>query len=112
MRREVRLAGFGGQGINVPSGAQTITITNTGTTPVTVTGLSFTGTGAGAFAFAPITFPVSLAAGASLPVSITFTPTGPGDVSAILNISTTEIGTRRWLAIQPAVWVQNPQSPS
>jgi hypothetical protein len=85
---------FGSQGINVASSAQTVTITNTGTTTVTVTGLSFSGTGAGAFAFAPITFPVSLAAGASLPVSITFTPTGPGDVSAILNISTTEIGTQ------------------
>src|SRR5690348_4948570 len=63
---------FGSQAVNVASGAQTITVTNTGTAAQTITSLSFTGAGAGAFTFAPITFPVTLQPGQSLPVNVTF----------------------------------------
>jgi FG-GAP-like repeat len=77
---------------NTTSPAQVVTLTNTGTMPVTFSGASIAGTNAASFGQTN-TCGSSLAGGATCNINVTFTPTTPGQPSAILNINDSAIGT-------------------
>ena len=59
-----------------PAATQTVQLRNDGTTPVTVTAISLAGTDASAFRLTGVTTPLSLAAGASIPVIFEVLTTG------------------------------------
>jgi hypothetical protein len=68
------------------SGTQTLTLTNTGGQPVAIGQVSFGGLDADRFALVG-TPPTVVAAGGSVPVEVTFTPTVAGAASATLTIT-------------------------
>ena len=78
---------FGTQIVGTSSAAQKVTVTNRGTGPVRIRGSSITGSTA--FNVTPSTA-FDLVAGASAELSVTFSPTAKGAVSATLNLSTDE----------------------
>jgi hypothetical protein len=79
------------------SAAQTVTLTNTGTGTLTVSNIAFAGTNASSFAQ---TSPcLSLTAGASCPIAITFTPSAPGSYSASLRVSDNEPSSPQTVAL-------------
>jgi len=59
-----------------PAVTQTVQLRNDGTTPVTVMAISLAGTDAAAFRLTGVTTPVSLVAGASMPVTVEVLTTG------------------------------------
>jgi hypothetical protein len=67
----------------------TDTIRNTGTVGITVTGASFSGVSASAFAYSGVTFPITLAPGASKLLTLCGTPAVRGDNLATLTVSGT-----------------------
>lgn len=62
-------------------------IENTGTSNLIVSGLSFTGSNIGDFSFSGISFPLTIAAGASNIFSVTFAPTAAGIRTATVEIT-------------------------
>jgi len=67
-----------------PSGVQTLTVTNKQSVPLNFSGVSVAGANSGDFA---ATQCATVAPNASCMVSVTFTPTGPGTRTAILNVA-------------------------
>src|SRR5580704_2263833 len=80
---------FGNVGIGSKS-HQTLTLTNTDSTPYTLTKVSSSG---GGFYFKSPTLPLTLAVGQSVSFAMTFQPTGVGDVSGSLSITSTKTET-------------------
>jgi outer membrane protein OmpA-like peptidoglycan-associated protein len=78
---------FGIVRVGTTSAAQTITVENTGSGALTITNIELTGGNTGDFAFTPTTFPITVAAGSSTPISVTFTPAAAGLRSTTLRIS-------------------------
>jgi probable HAF family extracellular repeat protein len=79
---------FGSQPLGTPSGAQSVTVTNQGNGPLDISSITVTGGSASEFAVVPaVTMPQTLAPGASLPISLVFTPAGAGPRSATLTIA-------------------------
>ena len=76
---------FATQVVGTTSSAQSVTLVNYGTKPLAITGISFTGADAGDFAQTN-TCGTSLAAGASCPISVTFTPTEFGGAVAAMTV--------------------------
>ncbi len=76
---------FPSQPVNVASSPMTVTVTNTGTSPLNITSFSLIGANAGDFSV--LTAPTSLAANASLNVSVVFTPSATGTRAATLQIN-------------------------
>jgi Abnormal spindle-like microcephaly-assoc'd, ASPM-SPD-2-Hydin len=80
---------FASQQVGTTSSAVTSTLANTGNAPLTISSLTMTGTNAGNFAatsncpLAPTTLPVS----GTCTVSVTFSPSGPGPMTASLSIA-------------------------
>ena len=66
---------FGSQPVNTTSQPQSVTIKNTGTADLHVSNITITGTNAADFAFSAVT-PITVAAGQSTSVAVTFTPSG------------------------------------
>ena len=99
---------FPAEALNVKSAAQTVTLTNSGTTAVSVTSTTISGD------FAKTgTCPVSLGAGKSCTLSVTFTPTAAGTrtgaltftlSSGVVTVALTGIGVSTmtgWLTVSP-----------
>jgi plastocyanin len=77
---------FGNQGVNTTSAAKTVTLKNN--SAVLITGIAVSITGANASSFVQKSLCTSsLAAGASCTISVTFTPTITGAVTATLSVS-------------------------
>jgi Abnormal spindle-like microcephaly-assoc'd, ASPM-SPD-2-Hydin/Beta-propeller repeat len=83
---------FGNQGIGTTSAAQTVTLKNTSTGAVNNIVVSITGASASLFAKTSAC-PATLAAGASCTISVTFTPTAIGIVSATLSVADSFAGS-------------------
>ncbi len=66
------------------NGTQTITLTNSGSAAVTISAGSVTGAG---FSASGLTFPMTVAAGASVPFTINFAPTAAGAVSGSVSVT-------------------------
>src|SRR5207253_2732975 len=77
---------FSTQAIGTTSVAKSVTLKNTGTTSLTINSIAITGTNAGDFAQTH-TCGISLAAGASCSISVTFKPTSSGTRTAALSIT-------------------------
>jgi len=77
---------FNGQTIGTTSSARTVTLTNTGVAVLTITGIVLTGTDASDFAQTN-TCPSSLAVNASCTISVTFTPSVSGSLSAAISLT-------------------------
>jgi Pro-kumamolisin, activation domain/Bacterial Ig-like domain (group 3)/Abnormal spindle-like microcephaly-assoc'd, ASPM-SPD-2-Hydin len=80
------------------SAAQTATLTNTGTTSLAITGVTLSGTNATSFSDTT-TCGTALAATASCTVSVSFSPTTAGTLTAILNISDNAAGSPQTVAL-------------
>lgn len=77
---------FGSVAVGTPA---TVTVTATAAADVTVTGISVTSSGPGVpFAVTPPTTPVTLAAGQTLSIPVTFTPPSPGGFTGSLTLTT------------------------
>ena len=100
---------FGNQNVGTPSSTQQVTLSNTGTAPLTISSIATTqssfsqtnscGTG--------------LAAGASCPINVTFTPSSLGPVSASLTVTDNASGsphtvTLSGTGVAPAVSLSSP----
>jgi ASPM-SPD-2-Hydin domain-containing protein/centrosomal CEP192-like protein len=77
---------FGSQMVGTSSAAQTVTLTNTGGAALSLAGIGVAGADPGDFAQTN-TCPVSLAAGSSCTVSVTFSPAAPGARSGSLTVA-------------------------
>jgi hypothetical protein len=79
---------FGPQGVGTTSPAQTVTLTNSGTGPLTITNIAISGD------FAQTnTCGNTLAAGASCPIQVTFTPTTTGTRTGTLSVTDNAAGS-------------------
>jgi probable HAF family extracellular repeat protein len=82
---------FGSQGVGTPSGAQTVTVTNEGNGPLDIHSITVTGRNASEFSLVPaVPTPQTLAPGASLTVSLVFTPAAIGSRTAALTFADNE----------------------
>jgi hypothetical protein len=77
---------FPDQQVNKISAPATITVSNAGSASLTITALNLTGTNPGDFAVSSSPLPITVAPGASTPLSITFTPLTTGARNASLSI--------------------------
>ena len=102
--------GFGNVLVGSKSSAQTITLKNSGTSSLSISQVSVTGSG---FAASGITTPLTLAAGQSVSLSVTFAPASTGSVTGSVSvtngasasptsISLTGTGVQPQLAASPA----------
>ena len=89
---------FGNQVVNTASAAKTVTLTNTGTAALTITGYSFTGTNPTNFSQTH-TCGATLAAGANCTISVTFTPSTTGALSASLAVADNAAGSPQTVAL-------------
>lgn len=78
---------WGNQVVTTTSGAKTVTLTNLSTAELTLSGFSITGTNAGDFATSGTTCGGTLLGKASCTVDVTFTPSGLGARSGVLNVT-------------------------
>ncbi len=83
---------FGNEQINVASSARTLTVQNSGGAPLAAPGFSLSGPGAANFVVGPTTCGVSLAAGASCTVQVSFVPLATGGTTATMSVSTSTVG--------------------
>ncbi|MGD9714726.1 MAG: choice-of-anchor D domain-containing protein, partial [Thermomicrobiales bacterium] len=79
---------FGNQALNTTSQAQTISIGNPGSSNLVISNLAITGTQAAEFAFTAPALPITVAPGATVSLSATFTPLNLGARGASLSLST------------------------
>jgi P pilus assembly chaperone PapD len=84
---------FGRQNVGSTSGVQSLTLTNSGQLALSISNISLTGAKAGSFAITAGGDAGSLAPGASRAISVTFSPTTPGDHSAALSIASNAPGS-------------------
>ncbi len=83
---------FGNQTVNTAVTA-TATVTNTGNSTLVISSAALSGAQAADFSFSPSTFPISISAGSSAIVSVTFKPAAEGGRSATLSISDNATGS-------------------
>ncbi len=84
---------FGNQLIHVASAAKVVTLTNGGSASVTINTVALSGTAAADFAFTAPATPFTIAAGASVNVNVTFTPSATGARAASLTFTDTAPGS-------------------
>ena len=89
---------FSTQAIGTTSVAKSVTLKNTGTTSLTINSIAITGTNAGDFAQTNACG-ISLAAGASCSISVTFKPTSSGTRTAALSITDNAAGSPQKVAL-------------
>ncbi|MDR3676720.1 MAG: choice-of-anchor D domain-containing protein [Acidobacteriota bacterium] len=83
---------FGSQLLGTSTAAQSVTLTNNGNSALSITSLAVTGANPGDFP-ETTTCGSSVAAGGSCTMSVTFTPTAPGDRTAAITITDSAIGS-------------------
>ncbi len=89
---------FNNQVVGSASAAQTLTLTNTGDLTLDIAGISITGTNAGDF-HETNTCPSSLAGGASCNITVTFSPTQEGPLSAAVSVADNSAGSPQTAAL-------------
>jgi hypothetical protein len=82
----------GGQKVGTPSAPAVVTLTNSGNAPLNITNVSLGGASSNAFAISTNACVGTIAAGAQCSISVTFTPTVKGNVTASLVVDTQELG--------------------
>jgi 6-phosphogluconolactonase (cycloisomerase 2 family) len=90
---------FGNQGLNSTSAASTLTLTNNDSTAITLSGNAISGPNASAFAVSATTCSTSLAGHASCTISVKFTPTATGPMTATLNITDSATNSPQTVAL-------------
>ena len=85
---------FAAQTVGTSSTAQTITLSNLGNASLIVSGIALSGSGAGSFAETN-TCGTSLAAGASCGISVVFTPSASGAVTATVAVTDNAAGSQQ-----------------
>ncbi len=83
---------FGNQQINLASGAKTLTVQNTGGSAMGAPSFSLSGAGGGNFVLGASTCGVSLSAGASCTVQVSFLPLTAGGTVGTITVSTSTVG--------------------
>jgi hypothetical protein len=83
----------GGQKVGQTSTPLLVTLTNSGNAPLNITNVNLGGASPNAFAISANNCVGTIAAGASCSISVTFTPTVKGNVTATLNV-TDQLGTQ------------------
>jgi hypothetical protein len=78
------------------SGTKTVTLTNSGSAAVTITNAAISGAG---FSGDGLTWPMSVAAGASVSFTVTFAPTAAGAVSGVVTITSTSPSSPTLIAV-------------
>jgi len=89
---------FGTQVVGTSSVAQTVTLTNQGGLTLNISGITVTGTDAADFSHTDTCGP-GLAAGASCTISVIFTPTQAGPLTATLTVSDNGAGSPQSVAL-------------
>jgi chitodextrinase len=92
---------FASQAVGTTSIAQAVTINNTGSAPLTITSVTITGVNAIDFGQSN-NCGTSIAAGGACNVSVTFTPTQSGSLSATLSISDNAPGSPQTVSLSGA----------
>jgi hypothetical protein len=90
---------FGNESVDVPTAASVLTVTNTGTANLVISNLLISGANAGDFTFTAASQPITIAAGGTTNISVTFTPAGTGTRSATLNITDNATGSPHTVAL-------------
>ncbi len=92
---------FGSQKVGSTSAAQTTTLKNSGTAPLAIAGLSVNGANAADYSQSSNCpqGPVTLAAGASCTISVTFTPSATGSRTANVSIADNASGSPQTVAL-------------
>jgi len=79
---------FPNQKVGSTSAAQTVTISNTGTSAITLNQITLSPP---SFTTNAVTLPATIAGGATLPISVFYTPSGVGSETAALDLSYNEV---------------------
>ena len=79
------------------SSSLSVTVSNTGTADLVVSSVTLSGTG---FSMSPLTFPVTISAGSSRAVSVTFAPQSAGAVSGTATIVSNASATPSTVSVQ------------
>ena len=90
---------FGDQQVNTTSGQSPLVITNTGTGPLTISNIAISGTNASEFAFTSTTLPITVVAGGTTTVNVTFAPTSTGAKAAALTVTHSAAGSPQVVAL-------------
>jgi hypothetical protein len=90
---------YGSQNVGTASAAQTVTLANSGTSAVTITSITTSGTNPDDFSVRSDECPSSLAAGASCPIKIVFTPSADGTRSASLRVQDNAPGSPQTIVL-------------
>lgn len=95
---------FTGESLNTRSAPQDVTLTNTGTAALSISSIAFTGSDAADFAQTNNcpTSGAMLAAGGTCMISVTFSPTAGGNLSASLTVSDNAPGSPHSMAVSGA----------
>jgi hypothetical protein len=101
--------GFPLQVLQITSAAQDVTLTNVGTQPINISGIAFTGTNPTEFSETD-TCGLSLAAGATCSISITFTPAQLGPRTAALTVTNNAAGSPQSIALNGIGVVSGPNA--
>lgn len=83
---------FPTQTINTTSASSSLVVTNTGNGPLIISTISISGPNQGDFASTSAALPVTVLAGQTTTINVTFTPTAGGARSATLNIGNNVVG--------------------
>gem|GEM_PF-886240 len=101
---------FGEQAVGVPAATRTLTVQNTGTEGnLVISNIVKAGAGEAAYTFSPATLDVP--PGGSLPLTVTFAPSGSGAANATLTLTTNALGNETFTVtlsgtgIQPTISV-------
>ena len=92
-------APFGNQLINTSSTPTNLTITNTGTADLTISNVAISGTNASDFSFTAGTLPITVTAGNTTTIAVTFTPAATGSKTATLSITDNVNGSPHTVAL-------------
>ncbi|HXJ96314.1 MAG TPA: choice-of-anchor D domain-containing protein [Terriglobia bacterium] len=96
---------FKGQPLNTASAPQTLTLTNTGTAALSISSIAVIGSDASSFSQSnncPMSSAGTLAAGGTCQITVTFTPTTGGNLSADLTVADSAPGSPHSVALTGA----------
>ncbi|MBV9609817.1 MAG: choice-of-anchor D domain-containing protein, partial [Acidobacteria bacterium] len=92
-------AAFGNQLVGTSSAATPVVLSNNGTADLVISALAISGTGANQFSMTSGTLPITVAAGTTTTVNVTFSPTSTGNKSASLAVTDNAAGSPHAVAL-------------
>ena len=99
---------FGSQAVSSTSNPRVVMVANSGTGPMLISSVAISGSNAGDFAVSPGPLPITIQPGASIPVSLTFSPGATGSRSGTLTITHDAAGGSTTLALSGTGIVAGP----